>query len=56
VPLDANSEANALEITQSHFGFTTKGDEWEGVCTAQEYVKMIKNAKRVPQESATTYL
>jgi hypothetical protein len=24
VPLDVNSQVNALRITQSHFGFTTK--------------------------------
>jgi hypothetical protein len=34
----------------------SKGDEWEGVCSAQENVKMIKNAKRDGLEPATTYL
>jgi hypothetical protein len=34
----------------------SKGDEWEGVCSAQEDVKMTKNAKRGPQELATNYL
>jgi hypothetical protein len=34
----------------------SKEDEWKGVCSAQEDVKMIKNAKRDPQEPATNYL
>jgi hypothetical protein len=34
----------------------SKEDEWEGVCSAQEDVKMIKNAKMDPQEPTTNYL
>jgi hypothetical protein len=28
VPLDANTQVNALRITQSHFGFTIKQERW----------------------------
>jgi hypothetical protein len=44
-----NHSSKCTWITQSHFEFTTKGDEWERVCSAHKDVKMFKKTKRDPQ-------
>jgi hypothetical protein len=48
VPLNAITQANALGITQSHFGCIIKqGDEWERFASAHKDVSMIKMSMRV---------
>jgi hypothetical protein len=48
--LDANSQANALEITQSHFiRQSSKGDEWERMCSAQKDVRESKYPREIPK-------
>jgi hypothetical protein len=53
--LDANSQANALEITQSHFiRQSSKGDEWEGMCSAQKDVRESKCPREIPKDWPTS--
>jgi hypothetical protein len=57
VPLDANSQANALENTQSHFGLAIKQErQVGGSMLSSRGCQDNKKAKIDPQEPVTNYL
>jgi hypothetical protein len=57
MPLDTNSQANALGFTQSHFRFTIKQERRvEGHVLGSRECQDDQNAKRGPHEPANNYL